>query len=68
MRIFKIWKKFRKPGENFQKFFGHPDLATNVVISGAYTVHKQTQTNIEIYFLFFYFYFCKVKSCNTSDQ
>ena len=22
--ILKTWKKFRKPGENFQKFFGHP--------------------------------------------
>ena len=24
MRILKTWKKFRKPGENFQKSFGHP--------------------------------------------
>ena len=23
MSILKTWKKFRKPGENFQKFFGH---------------------------------------------
>ena len=21
----KTWKKFRKPGENFKKIFGHPD-------------------------------------------
>ena len=22
----KTWKKFRKPGENFQKTLGHPDF------------------------------------------
>ena len=24
-KILKTWKKFRKPGENFQKTFGHPE-------------------------------------------
>ena len=24
-KILKTWKKFRKPGENFQKSFGHSD-------------------------------------------
>ena len=24
MRTLKTWKKFRNPGENFQKSFGHP--------------------------------------------
>ena len=24
LKILKTWKKFRKPGENFQKYFGHP--------------------------------------------
>ena len=23
--LLKTWKKFRKPGENFQKTFGHPE-------------------------------------------
>ena len=22
----KTWKKFKKPGENFQKYFGHPEI------------------------------------------
>ena len=26
LNILKTWKKFRKPGENFQKSFGHPVL------------------------------------------
>ena len=25
LKILKTWKKFKKPGENFQKTFGHPD-------------------------------------------
>ena len=25
LKILKPWKKFRKPGENFQKTFGHPE-------------------------------------------
>ena len=29
LKILKTWKKFRKPGENFQKTFGHPDFLTN---------------------------------------
>ena len=24
LKILKTWKRFRKPGENFQKTFGHP--------------------------------------------
>jgi len=24
LKILKTWKKFKKPGENFQKTFGHP--------------------------------------------
>ena len=29
VKILKTWKKFRKPGENFQKTFGHPDTCTS---------------------------------------
>ena len=29
LKILKTWKKFRKPGENFQKTFGHPVFLTN---------------------------------------
>ena len=25
--ILKTWKKFRKPGENYQKYFGHPGIS-----------------------------------------
>ena len=25
LKILKTWKKFRKPGENFQKTFDHPE-------------------------------------------
>ena len=28
MRIFQNLEEFRKPGENFQKYFGHPVLRT----------------------------------------
>jgi len=28
LKILKTWKKFRKPGENLQKTFGHPVFGT----------------------------------------
>ena len=29
MIFLKTWKKFRKPGENFQKSFGHPEIKSS---------------------------------------
>ena len=36
----KTWKKFRKPGENFQKSFGQPvrDLAVTIVIFNSFVI------------------------------
>ena len=38
-KILKTWKKFRKPGENFQKSFGHPELKENSLHSGLASGH-----------------------------
>ena len=32
MHFLKTWKKFRKPGENFQKSFGHPELNKHLTL------------------------------------
>ena len=29
-KVLKTWKKFRKPGENFQKTFGHPEVVFEI--------------------------------------
>ena len=50
----KTWKKFRKPGENFQKFFGHPDYILFFAMNSPPRKKKKNFVALQYYYFYSY--------------